>query len=156
MLDHIIAEGRRRNYLPAQILAVLCLAIDEHWAQADVNPVMDQLDSLAHPTVDPFYNLAQLRRVAPTDWQSFKKRLYRHLRVANQLLEGTGPLDALTPEEQHQLLEDVRQIRLQLGPRAHESWPSLGLNEDGEELTLRDAFGGMKQDVADIKHLLEN
>lgn len=64
--------------------------------------------------------------------------------------KGGGPLDALTPAEQHQLLADVAEIRAQLGPSLP-TWPSLGTNAKGQELTLRDAFGVMKADVATLK-----
>jgi polysaccharide biosynthesis protein PslG len=61
--------------------------------------------------------------------------------------------DSLTPEQAAllaQIAEDVKQIRLQLGPSLP-TWPSLGVNAAGEELTLRDAFGVMKTDVEAIK-----
>jgi polysaccharide biosynthesis protein PslG len=64
--------------------------------------------------------------------------------------------DTLTPEQAAllaQIADDVAQIRLQLGPSLP-SWPSLGTNAAGEELTLRDAFGVMKTDVAAIKEKL--
>jgi polysaccharide biosynthesis protein PslG len=64
--------------------------------------------------------------------------------------------DTLTPEQAAllaQIAEDVAQIRLQLGPSLP-TWPSLGVNAAGEELTLRDAFGVMKTDVAAIKEKL--
>ena len=61
--------------------------------------------------------------------------------------------DTLTPEQAAllaQIAEDVKQIRLQLGPSLP-TWPSLGTNAAGEELTLRDAFGVMKTDVEAVK-----
>ena len=66
-------------------------------------------------------------------------------------------MSALSDDEQRQLFnniaavaEDVKQIRLQLGPSLP-GWPSLGKNAANQELTLRDAFGVMKSDVAAVK-----
>lgn len=50
-----------------------------------------------------------------------------------------GPLDALTPEEQHKLLDDVAEIRRQLGGDG--GWPQLGKNAKGQNLSLIDSVG---------------
>jgi hypothetical protein len=64
---------------------------------------------------------------------------------------------ALTDADQRQLVADVQQIktdvaeiRAQLGPSLP-TWPSLGKNAKGQELTLRDAFGVIKADLAALK-----
>lgn len=128
----ILAEAKRRNYTHNQTLNVLCLALEQEWP--DTTLVAEFLDRV----------------------DAYKTRLRTHLPEAAALYDGkAGPLDALTPEEQHQLLADVKEIRAQLGPSLTQfGWPSLGKNADDEELTLRDAFGVMKTDVAAVKKKL--
>lgn len=60
-----------------------------------------------------------------------------------------GPLMALTDEEQRELLEDVRYIRAQLGPKLPE-WgdgSSVGRTSAGDELTLRDGVANLIRKV---------
>lgn len=167
--DAIIAEAAKRNYDESETLAVLTLAIWEKWSEnVDVVTFFDKFDFVRRSnraTADPWYNLAALRGEPPIRWQVFKTRLYVHIRAAVALLTPEDDLlPALNDDEQRELLtllrglkdtaEDARQIRLQLGARAASSWPSLGLNAKGEELTLRDAFGVLKTDVAAIKQHL--
>lgn len=60
-----------------------------------------------------------------------------------------GPLMALTDDEQQQLLEDVRYIRAQLGPKLPE-WgdaSSVGRTSAGDELTLRDGVANLIRKV---------
>lgn len=132
MTDRVIAEAERRNYTSAQTLQLLCLALEEAWPETtNVAEFLDRVDA-------------------------YRGRLSTHLPAAIALYGKAGPLDALTPVEQHKLLEDVREIRAQLGPSLTQfGWPSLGKNAKGEELTFRDAFGVLKQDVADIKTKLK-
>jgi hypothetical protein len=149
----IVAEAERRSFTQPQTLAVLTMALDENWTTIPTG-FFDQLANLPHPTVDPWYNLAQLRRVGSTDWQAFKMRLYRQLPQALPFTLGTEDLlSALSDDEQRELLAGVRYIRDQLGPTLP-GWPSLGLNAKGQELTWRDAFGVAKADVAAIKKKL--
>jgi hypothetical protein len=157
----IVAEAERRSFTQPQTLAVLTLALDENWSTIPIG-FFDQLANLPHPTVDPWYNLAQLRRVGSTDWQAFKMRLYRQLPAALPFILGSEGEDALplTEAQAQQLLTDVAQLRkdvaniaAQLGPTLP-GWPSLGLNAKGQELTWRDAFGVVKADVAAIKNKL--
>jgi hypothetical protein len=60
-----------------------------------------------------------------------------------------GVLMALSDKEQRELLTKVRFVFDQLNaPDPGWGWPSLGKNAAGQELTLRDAFGVMKADIA--------
>lgn len=157
----IVSEALNRTFSHPETLAFLTLAIDENWTDTtELTALCDRYEQVRAGTdasIDAWFMLADVRggRVGIEPRWEFKRQLYAHIHQAAELYDaatrGEGPLDALTPEQQHQLLEDVKQIRAQLGPRAHESWPSLGLNDKGEELTLRDAFGVMKNDVAAIK-----
>lgn len=54
--------------------------------------------------------------------------------------DNGGPLMALTDAEQHELLNRVRYISDQLGPNLWGPESSMGINADGEELTLRDGL----------------
>lgn len=58
-----------------------------------------------------------------------------------------GPLDALTPDEQHQLLDDVAWIREQLGPNIWGPDSSMGTAADGHELTVRDGLAATRREV---------
>ena len=64
------------------------------------------------------------------------------------LLPEEDIMARLSPEEQRELLDGVRYIREQIGPKlpvwGEES--SLGRNEKGQELTLRDAFAKALRD----------
>lgn len=51
-----------------------------------------------------------------------------------------GPLMALTDAEQRELLDNTRWIKQQLGPNVWGPDSSLGKNDKGEELTLRDGL----------------
>lgn len=159
-----VTESLARTYSHPETLAFLTLAIDENWTanQPAVFDAYEQVRAGTDASLDPWWMLHDVR-AGHADVQSrhqFKMRLYKHIHTAATLYtrattQGVGPLDALTPEEQHKLLDDVAEIRAQLGTRAHPSWPSLGLNEKGQELTLRDAFGVMKNDVAAIKTAID-
>lgn len=157
----VIAECQRRGYREPETLAVLTLAIEQDWTAVDT-AALDRYEAVRdghHSTVDAWYNLAASRGIPPNLWQQFKNQLYTHIRQAKALYDGEDdPLSSFTDDEKRRLFEvldriddNAREIRAQLGPRAHRDWPSLGLNDDGEELTLRDAFGVMKSDVAAIK-----
>lgn len=59
------------------------------------------------------------------------------------------PMTALTEAEWREILEGVRYLRGQMGPK-HPDWSpdsSLGKNAKGEELTLRDGIAQMKREV---------
>lgn len=60
-----------------------------------------------------------------------------------------GFMAALTDAEQRELLDGVRYIRDQLGP-GQPDWPSLGHNDKGEPLTLRDAIADSRRRDGDI------
>lgn len=63
--------------------------------------------------------------------------------------EGDDVLAALTPDEQHELLDGVRWLKAQLGP-TDPSWgadSSLGQDDKGNELTVRDGLAEMKRYV---------
>lgn len=70
---------------------------------------------------------------------------------ALQQLLGSQPTEgafmALTDDEQDELLTKTREIWEQLRGVDGHGWPQLGQNEDGEDLTLVDAIGEIKEDV---------
>jgi N-acetyl-anhydromuramyl-L-alanine amidase AmpD len=83
----ILAECERRSYIEPQVLAVLTLAIEEDWTAVPAG-FFDQLANLSHLTVDPWYNLANLRGKTFDQWQTFKTLLYRHIWAAKDLYDG--------------------------------------------------------------------
>nr|WP_234821559.1 MULTISPECIES: N-acetylmuramoyl-L-alanine amidase [Mycobacteriaceae] len=54
--------------------------------------------------------------------------------------EPMPTLDDLTPAEQHELLDGVRWIKQQLGPNIWGPASSMGKNDSGQELTVRDGL----------------
>lgn len=62
-----------------------------------------------------------------------------------------GPLDALTPEEQHELLDQVNWIAEQIGPNIWGPASSMGKASDGHELTVRDGLAALRRDVTALK-----
>jgi predicted chitinase len=66
---------------------------------------------------------------------------------------GDDVLSALSPDEQHELLDAVRWLKLQLGP-TDPNWgadSSLGQDAKGNELTVRDGLAELKRTVEDPK-----
>src|SRR5699024_2955326 len=58
-----------------------------------------------------------------------------------------GPLMALSEQEQRELLDGVRYVRAQLGPKdpAWSPASSFGVDADGNELTFRDGMAALKR-----------
>lgn len=84
-----------------------------------------------------------------------RDRYNQAIALGNRLLLLTtptteGPLMALTDDEQTELLTKVRYIFDQLGPK-HPDWSadsSMGVDANGDELTLRDGLAAMARKVA--------
>jgi murein DD-endopeptidase MepM/ murein hydrolase activator NlpD len=110
---------------------------------------MPRLANAVDPTVGPFdpgRAPVVLGPINPTDTP--QEDLLSALTDAEQraLFNNVAAIAKALPG----VAEDVRQIRAQLGPSLV-GWPSLGKNDAGQELTLRDAFGVLKTDVAAVK-----
>lgn len=63
------------------------------------------------------------------------------------LTKEEGPLMALSEQEQRELLDGVRYVRAQLGPKdpAWSPASSFGVDADGNELTFRDGMAALKR-----------
>lgn len=78
-------------------------------------------------------------------WPEFIDMVKSYMAAPALPIDPGGTVDELkelTPAEQHELLDGVRYIRDQLGPKLPDWSPesSMGINADGEELTVRDGL----------------
>jgi N-acetyl-anhydromuramyl-L-alanine amidase AmpD len=80
-------------------------------------------------------------------WDVFTAAVNKYAGTAGKELPPSKGFMALTDDEQHELLNDVRWIKQQLGPNVWGPESSLGVNADGQELTLRDGLAAFLRKV---------